>query len=67
MTTTDYIEAALSQRREHEMNLRNERRRVVLERSAASSTARRARKRRGLPYVVRRRLAELFLDAPAHG
>jgi hypothetical protein len=67
MTTSEYVNHAIYRRREQEMNLRNERRRVALERHAIRSTARRTRTRRGLSYVVRHRLAELFSDAPAHG
>ena len=65
MTASDYVEQALYLQREQEMNLRNERRRVALERHAVRSTARRSR--RGLSYIVRHRLAELFSDAPVHG
>ena len=65
MTASDYVESALYRQREQEMNLRNERRRAVLERQGARGKARRTR--HGLSYVVRHRLAELFSDAPAHG
>jgi hypothetical protein len=69
MTTSEYVNHAIYRQREQEMNLRNERRRVALERHAIRSTTRRTRTRtrRGLSYVVRHRLAELFSDAPAHG
>jgi hypothetical protein len=67
MTASDYVEYALYRQREQEMNLRNERRRVVLERQGVRFAARRARSARGLPYVVRHRLTELFSDAPARG
>lgn len=67
MTALDYVENALYRQREQEMILRNERRRIVLERQAVRSVARRTRTRRGLPYVVRHRLTELFSDAPARG
>lgn len=67
MVASDYVERALYQQREQEMNLRNERRRVVLERQAARSGARRTRSGRGLPYIVRHRLTELFSSAPARG
>ncbi|WP_332662797.1 hypothetical protein [Aeromicrobium sp.] len=67
MTALDYVENALYRQREQEMILRNERRRIVLERQAVRSEARRTRTRRGLPYVVRHRLTELFSDAPARG
>ena len=67
MTASDYMETALYRQREQEMNLRNERRRVVLERQGVRSVARRTRSARGLSYVVRHRLAELFSDVPARG
>ena len=67
MTASDYMETALYRQREQEMNLRNERRRVVLERQGVRSVARRTRSARGLSYVVRQRLAELFSDVPARG
>ncbi|MEV7395855.1 hypothetical protein [Aeromicrobium sp. NPDC092404] len=65
MTASDYTHHALFLQREQEMNLRNERRRVALERHGVRAKARPAR--HGLSYVVRHRLAELFSDAPAHG
>ena len=67
MTASDYIQSTLYHQREQEMNLRNERRRIALERHAVRTTARRVRARHGLSYVVRHRLAELFADAPARG
>ncbi len=67
MTASDYVEYALYRQHEQEMNLRNERRRVVLERQGVRAKARRTRGRGGLPYVVRHRLTELFSDAPARG
>lgn len=67
MTASDYIEQAAYVQREREMNVRNERRRVALERQGVRSAARRAHTRHGLTYVVRHRLTELFSDAPAHG
>jgi hypothetical protein len=67
MTASDYVETALYHQREREMNLRNERRRVVLERQGVRARARRASSARGLSYVVRHRLTELFSDSPARG
>ncbi|MDX6233704.1 MAG: hypothetical protein QOH68_2776 [Nocardioidaceae bacterium] len=67
MTASDYTEYAIYQQREQAMNLRNERRRIALERQGARFAARRARSARGLPYVVRHRLSELFSDVPARG
>ena len=67
MTASDYVGNVLHHQREQEMNLRNERRRVALERHAVRIAARRTRARRGLPYVARQRLAELFADVPARG
>ena len=67
MTASDYTEYALYQQREQAMNLRNERRRIALERQGVRFAARRARTPRGLSYVVRHRLTELFTDAPARG
>lgn len=67
MTAADYVEYALYRQREQEMNLRNERRRVALERQGVRFAARRGRSARGLPYVVRHRLTELFSDLPARG
>ncbi len=67
MTASDYVEYALYRQREQEMNLRNERRRVVLERQGVRASGPPDAVRRGLPYVVRHRLAELFSDAPARG
>jgi hypothetical protein len=67
MTASDYMEFALYQQREQAMNLRNERRRIALERQGVRFAARRARSSRGLSYVVRHRLTELFSDVPARG
>ena len=67
MTASDYVDYAIYRHREQEMDLRNERRRVALERHGVRPTARQARVRRGLSYVVRHRLEELFSDAPARG
>ena len=67
MTASDYVESALYRQREQEMNLRNDRRRILLEREGVRAKARRTPSGRGLSYVVRHRLAELFSDAPAHG
>jgi len=67
MTAVDYVEQALYRQHEREMNLRNERRRVVLERQGVRTKARRTRSRGGLPYVVRHRLIELFSGTPARG
>jgi hypothetical protein len=67
MTASEYMDTALYRQREQEMNLRNERRRIVLERHGVRAKARRATAARGLSYTVRHRLAELFSDAPAHG
>ena len=67
MTASDHMEYALYRQREQEMNLRNERRRVALERQGIRLAARRARSARGLSYVVRHRLTELFSDVPARG
>ena len=67
MTASEYVESTLYRQRERELNLRNERRRIVLERQGVRAKARRAPGGRGLSYTVRHRLAELFSDAPAHG
>jgi hypothetical protein len=67
MTASDYLESTLYHQREQAMNLRNERRRIVLERLAVRTTAHSLRTRRGLSYLVRHRLSELFSDAPARG
>ena len=67
MTASEHLEYALYRQREQEMNLRNERRRVALERQGVRTAARRTRSTRGLSYVARHRLAELFADVPARG
>ncbi|MDX6277179.1 MAG: hypothetical protein QOJ72_1307 [Nocardioidaceae bacterium] len=67
MTASDYVDNAIYRQREQEMNLRNERRRVALERQGVRFAARRTRSTHGLSYVVRHRLAELFADVPARG
>ena len=67
MTASDYIAQSTYAQRERETDLRNERRRRAMERQDMRHAARRTRDRRGLSYVVRHRLAELFTDAPARG
>jgi hypothetical protein len=67
MTATDHIESTLYQQREREMNLRNERRRVALERQALSPTVRTSGSRRGLAHALRSRLTALVTGVPARG
>ena len=67
MVASDYVEQSLYRQHEQELNFRNERRRVLLERQGVRAKARRSRSGRGLSYVVRHRLTELFSDAPARG
>lgn len=67
MTALDYVENALYRQREQEMNLRNERRRVALERQAVRPTARTNGSRPSLAHVLRHRLAALVTGAPVRG
>jgi hypothetical protein len=66
MTASDYIEYALYRQREQEMNLRNERRRLTLERQEGRP-ARRTSSRAGLAYAVRNRVNALVTRVPARG
>lgn len=59
MTASDYVESTLYHQREQAMNIRNERRRIVLERLAVRPTTHSLRTRRGLSHLMRHRLSEL--------
>ena len=63
MTASEYVEFALYHQREQEMNLRNERRRVVLERQGVRPTAANPR----LAHVLRSRLNAFVGRVPARG
>lgn len=67
MTASDYVEYALYQQREQEMNLRNERRRVALERQGVRPTARRTGSRLRVRHGLRHRLNALVTRVPARG
>jgi hypothetical protein len=67
MTATDYIETTLYHQRELEMNLRNERRRMALERQGVRPTVGSTGSRRGLVQGLRHRLAAFVTHAPARG
>jgi hypothetical protein len=67
MTASDYIESTLYHQHEHEMNARNERRRVVLERCGVRPATRLGAPRRGLARAARHWLADLVTHAPARG
>lgn len=67
MTASEYIDTALYRQREQEMNLRNERRRVALERQGVHPTVRTTGSRPGLAYALRRRLNTLVTRVPARG
>jgi hypothetical protein len=67
MTASDYVEYALYHQREQEMNLRNERRRVALERQGVRPAARTTGPRPGLARTVRNRVNALVTGVPARG
>jgi hypothetical protein len=67
MTASHHVEYALYQQREHEMNLRNERRRVALERQGVRPASRKGGSRPGLAHAVRNRVNALVTRAPARG
>ena len=67
MTASDYVENALYRQREQEMNLRNERRRIALERQSVRPASRATSSRPGLAHAVRNRLNALVTGVPARG
>jgi hypothetical protein len=67
MTASEYVEYALYRQREQEMNLRNERRRVALERQDVRPASPATGPRPGLAHVVRNRVNALVTRVPARG
>ena len=67
MTASDYMEYALYQQREQEMNLRNEHRRVAMERQGVRPARRTTRPRAGLVHTVRNRVNAFVSRVPARG